>query len=140
MQPGATPIHVDRRGSLVDDAVALYERAYDSDDIHVGAAAPDGFSFRFRAVGDRDVTTGSSAVAARRWGTVSARGDYVLVWATSPGMTIDTGSRDPVQLLPGVPVMYPPRPGLRLRRPPLRPALGALRRLVPRVDRGREAG
>ncbi|WP_217642526.1 hypothetical protein, partial [Curtobacterium sp. MCBA15_013] len=36
------PIHVDRRGSSLDDAVALYERVYDSRDIHIGDAARDG--------------------------------------------------------------------------------------------------
>lgn len=107
MQPEVTPIHVDRRGSLVDDAVALYERAYASRDIHIGEAARDGFAYRFRAVGDQDVTVGTSDVAAHRWGTISPGTDYVLVWATSLGMTIDTDARDPVQLLPGIPVMYP---------------------------------
>lgn len=107
MQPEVVPVHVDRRGSLVDDAVALYERAYDSQDIHIGDVARDGFTFRFRAVGDQDVVMGTSAVAARRWGTIAPGGDYVLAWATSPGMTIDTGAREPVQLLPGIPVMYP---------------------------------
>ncbi|WP_439693834.1 helix-turn-helix domain-containing protein [Curtobacterium sp. SP.BCo] len=101
------PVHVDRRGRSVEDAVALYERVYDSRDIHIGDVARDGFTFRFRAVGDHDVTMGSSVVAARRWGTISPGRDYVLAWATSPGMTIDTGCREPVQLLPGIPVMYP---------------------------------
>ncbi|MFS2029548.1 MULTISPECIES: helix-turn-helix transcriptional regulator [unclassified Curtobacterium] len=101
------PIHVDRRGSSLDDAVALYERVYDSRDIHIGDAARDGFAFRFRAVGDQDVVVGTSDVAARRWGTIVPGHDYVLAWATGPGMTIDTGTRDPVQLLPGIPVMYP---------------------------------
>lgn len=107
MSHDAAPIHVDRRGSSLDDAVTLYERVYDSRDIHIGEAARDGFAFRFRAVGDQDVVVGSSQVAARRWGTIVPGHDYVLAWATGPGMTIDTGTRAPVQLLRGTPVMYP---------------------------------
>ncbi|MFJ7288076.1 helix-turn-helix domain-containing protein [Curtobacterium sp. NPDC098951] len=107
MSHDAAPIHVDRRGCTLDDAVALYERVYSSRDIHIGEAVHDGFSFRFRAVGDHDVVVGTSDVAARRWGTIVPGHDYVLAWATAPGMTIDTGARDPVQLLPGIPVMYP---------------------------------
>jgi AraC-like DNA-binding protein len=102
-----TPTSTDHRGSLVDDAVALYEQAYDSRDINVGAPAESGFSYRLRSVGDPDVTVGTSQVAARRWGTIRAGHEYVLAWATSPGMTIDTSSRTPVQMEPGVPVVYP---------------------------------
>ncbi len=58
-------------GSSVEDAVALYERVYDSRDIHIGDVARDGFTFRFRAVGDHDVTMGSSVAPRARWGTIS---------------------------------------------------------------------
>lgn len=107
MLVSATPTSTDHRGSLVDDAVALYEQAYDSRDINVGSPADSGFSYRLRSVGDHDVTVGTSQVAARRWGTVRPGDEYVVAWATSPGMTIDTGSRTPVQMQPGVPVVYP---------------------------------
>ncbi len=107
MLVSATPTSTDHRGSLVDDAVALYEQAYDSRDINIGAPAESGFSYRLRSVGDRDVTVGTSRVAARRWGTVRPGQEYVVAWATSPGMTIDTGSRTPVPMEPGVPVVYP---------------------------------
>lgn len=107
MPVAVAPISEDRRGSRLDDAVALYEHVYDSRDINIGEPSDAGFSFRFRAVGDQDAVVGTSGVAARRWGTIRPGGDYVVAWATSRGMTIDTGSREPVQLLPGVPVTYP---------------------------------
>lgn len=109
MSPTTTsaPVAVERRGTCLDDAVALYERVYDSRDINIGAPAERGFSFRFRAVGDHDVVVGTSDVAARRWGTIRPGRDYVVAWATSAGMTVDTGSRDPVPLVPGVPLPYP---------------------------------
>ena len=100
-------LNVDRRGLAVDEAVAFYERVYASDDIHIGEPSTDGFTWRYRAVGDDDVTIGTSAVAARRWGTINPRRDYVLAWASAPGITLDTGSDDPIPMLPGVPVMYP---------------------------------
>ncbi|WP_141399186.1 helix-turn-helix domain-containing protein [Curtobacterium sp. 'Ferrero'] len=96
-----------RSGSGVDDCVELFERVYASHDINVGVPGPDGFSYRYRAVGDDQVTAASSTVDARRWGTINAGREYVLAWATVPGMTLDTGGRDPIAMLPGVPVMYP---------------------------------
>lgn len=96
-----------RSGSDVDDCVELFERVYASHDINVGTPVPDGFSYRYRAVGDDQVTAASSTVDARRWGTITAGREYVLAWATVPGMTLDTGGRDPIAMLPGVPVMYP---------------------------------
>ncbi|PZF64253.1 hypothetical protein DEJ33_12580 [Curtobacterium sp. MCPF17_047] len=100
-------VHVDRRGIAVDEAVAFYEGVYSSQDIHIGDAASEGFSWRYRAVGDDHVTVGTSSVAARRWGTIDPGDDYVLAWASAPGILLDTGSSDPVEMLPGVPVMYP---------------------------------
>ncbi|WIE62298.1 helix-turn-helix domain-containing protein [Curtobacterium sp. MCLR17_032] len=99
--------HVDRHGTAVDEAVAFYEHVYGSQDIHIGDAATEGFSWRYRAVGDGDVTVGTSSVAARRWGTIDPADDYVLAWASAPGIRLDTGSSAPVDMLPGVPVMYP---------------------------------
>ncbi|NII40669.1 AraC-like DNA-binding protein [Curtobacterium flaccumfaciens] len=100
-------VHVDRRGLAVDEAVAFYEHVYASQDIHIGEAATEGFSWRYRSIGDGDVTVGTSSVAARRWGTIDPGDDYVLAWASAPGIRLDTGSSDPVDMLPGVPVMYP---------------------------------
>ncbi len=103
----ALPHDVDRRSTSIDEAVAFYERVYDSPDINVGRAVPDGFSWRYRAVGDDEVTVGTSSVGANRWGTVGQGTGYVLAWATAPGLTLDSASRDPLQMQPGVPVMYP---------------------------------
>jgi AraC-like DNA-binding protein len=100
-------VHVDRRGCAVDEAVAFYERVYSSRDISIGQAAAEGFSWRYRVVGDDAVTVGTSSVAARRWGTIEPGDDYVLAWASAPGIRLDTASSDPVDMLPGVPVMYP---------------------------------
>ncbi|MBK0296982.1 hypothetical protein IAE22_34510, partial [Bacillus sp. S34] len=32
---------------------------------------------------------------------------YILAWATRPGILLDTNSLSPLEMLPGVPVMYP---------------------------------
>ncbi|PZE64763.1 helix-turn-helix domain-containing protein [Curtobacterium sp. MCBD17_021] len=100
-------VHVDHRGFAIDEAVAFYEGVYSSHDIHIGEPAAEGFSWRYRAVGDDDVTVGTSSVAARRWGTIEPGDDYVLAWASAPGIRLDTGSADPIEMQPGVPVMYP---------------------------------
>ncbi|WP_146243578.1 helix-turn-helix domain-containing protein [Curtobacterium sp. MCBD17_008] len=100
-------VHIDRRGSAVDEAVAFYERVYSSRDISIGRAAAEGFSWRYRLVGDDAVTVGTSSVAARRCGTIEPGDDYVLAWASAPGIRLDTASSDPVDMQPGVPVMYP---------------------------------
>lgn len=94
-------------GTNVDDAVAFYERVYDSGDIHIGEPADHGFRFRHRSVGNDDVTLSTSFVDARRWGTIEPGRDYILAWASDPGITLDTGSRSPVVMEPGVPLMYP---------------------------------
>lgn len=98
---------IERRGFDVDQAVAFYEQVYASHDIHIGDAVTEGFSWRYRAVGDEDVVVGTSMVAARRWGTINPGRDYILAWASGAGITLDTGTRSPVQMLPGVPTMYP---------------------------------
>lgn len=100
-------VHVDRRGHSVDEAVAFYERVYSSTDIHIGDAVTEGFSWRYRAIGDGDVTVGTSSVAARRWGTIEPGGHYVLAWASARGIRLDTGSSEPIDMQPGVPVVYP---------------------------------
>jgi AraC-like DNA-binding protein len=100
-------LRTDRRGHSVDDAVAFYEQLYSSRDIHIGDALTDGFSWRYRAVGDGAVTVGTSSVAARRWGTIEPGNDYVLAWAAAPGIRLDTDAPEPVDMLPGVPVVYP---------------------------------
>ncbi|WP_066520250.1 helix-turn-helix domain-containing protein [Curtobacterium ammoniigenes] len=97
---------IDRRGIDIDDAVALYEAIYTSDNIHIDRAAPD-FEYRYRAVGDQDVALATSAVRARRWGTIDPGTEYILAWATGPGITLDTASSDPIQMRAGVPMMYP---------------------------------
>ena len=103
----ALPVHTDARGVTIDEAVGFYEHVYASHDIHIGQAAAEGFSWRYRAVGDDALTVGTSAVAARRWGTINPRRDYILAWATGAGITLDTASRSPIQMLPGVPTLYP---------------------------------
>ncbi len=96
----ALPHDVDRRSTSIDEAVAFYERVYDSPDINVGRAVSDGFSWRYRAVGDDEVTVGTSSVGANRWGTVGQGTGYVLAWATAPGLTLDSASRDPCRCSP----------------------------------------
>ncbi|MFK4484829.1 helix-turn-helix transcriptional regulator [Curtobacterium sp. AB7] len=101
------PVHTDARGLNIEEAVGFYERVYASHDISIGQAEPDGFRWRYRAIGDDDVTVATSAVAARRWGTINPGRQYILAWATGAGITLDTGSRDPILMQPGAPVMYP---------------------------------
>lgn len=100
-------VHTDARGRNLDEAVGFYERVYASPDIHIGSAVDDGFSWRYRAIGDEDLTIGTSSVAARRWGIINSDGQYILAWATGPGITLDVGSRTPTVMLPNTPVMYP---------------------------------
>lgn len=99
----------DQRGTNVDEAIGFYEQVYTSQDLHIGRPSRDGFSWRYRLVGDTDLLVGTSSVAATRWGTIGHGQHYVLAWATSPGITLDTGSRDTVQMLPHMPVLYPAR-------------------------------
>lgn len=99
--------NVDRRGTSIDEAVAFYEAVHQSQDIHIGRPGDDGFSWRYRLTGDHDVAIGTSSVGADRWGTVGQSSSYVLAWTTGPGFVLDAGGRDPVPMLPGVPVMYP---------------------------------
>lgn len=100
-------IAADHRGTAVDDAVELFEGVYSSHDINIGSPVADGFSYRYRTVGDDEVSTATSAVAAHRWGHINPGRQYVLAWATGPGMTLDTTARDPITMRPNVPVMYP---------------------------------
>lgn len=97
----------DQHGTNVDEAVAFYEQVYTSQDLHIGCPTRDGFSWRYRLVGDDDLLVGTSTVAATRWGTFGYRQHYVLAWATSPGITLDSDSRDAVEMVPHVPVLYP---------------------------------
>ncbi len=101
------PVAVDRRGTNVDEAVAFYEDVYASQDIHIGKPTADGFTWRYRAVGDDELTLGTSAVDANRWGTIGQHGTYILAWTTTPGIVLDIDTRDAVAMPPNVPVMYP---------------------------------
>jgi AraC-like DNA-binding protein len=101
------PVRIDARGLDIDEAVGFYERVYASQDIHISDADPDAFSWRYRAIGDDELTFGTSSVAADRWGTINPERQYVLAWATGEGMVLDSDSRDPIVMQPGVPVMYP---------------------------------
>ncbi len=102
------PVAVDRRGTNVDEAVAFYEDVYASQDIHIGKPTADGFTWRYRAVGDDDkLTLGTSAVDANRWGTIGQHGAYILAWTTTPGIVLDVDTRDAIAMPPNVPVMYP---------------------------------
>lgn len=101
------PVHTDARGLNIEEAVGFYERVYASHDITIGQPEPDGFRWRYRAVGDDDVTMATSAVAARRWGTINPGRQYILAWATGAGITLDACRRNPILMQPGVPVMYP---------------------------------
>lgn len=103
----SAPVQSDQQGTSVDDAIAFYEQVYSSQDLHIGRPARDGFSWRYRLVGDDDLLVGTSTVAATRWGTIGHREHYVLAWATSAGITLNADSRDAVQMLPHVPVLYP---------------------------------
>ncbi|QCR42732.1 hypothetical protein C1N91_03405 [Curtobacterium sp. SGAir0471] len=96
-----------QHGTVVDDAVELFEGVYSSHDINVGQPVSDGFSYRYRAVGDDRVTIATSAVAAHRWGTINPGRQYTLAWATGPGMVLDADRRDPITMHPNVPVTYP---------------------------------
>ncbi len=100
-------IHVDRSGLDIDEAVAFYERVYSSEDISVGRAVGERFAWRFRAVGDEEVVVATSSVDAPRWGTIGQAPSYVLAWTTRPGLAVDTAGRDPIDMEPGVPVMWP---------------------------------
>ncbi|UBQ02567.1 AraC family transcriptional regulator [Curtobacterium sp. TXMA1] len=103
------PVRRDHHGTNVDEAIAFYEQVHSSQDLHVGRATRDGFSWRYRLVGDNDLLVGTSAVAATRWGTIGQGQHYVLAWATSPGITLDPDSRDAIEMAPHVPVLYPAR-------------------------------
>ncbi len=88
------PVAVDRRGTNVDEAVAFYEDVYASQDIHIGKPTADGFTWRYRAVGDDDeLTLGTSAVDANRWGTIGQHGTYILAWTTTPASS-STSTRE----------------------------------------------
>lgn len=102
-----TPTATEHHGTVVEDAVDLFEGVYSSHDINIGQAVADGFSYRYRAVGDERVTTATSAVAAHRWGTINPGRQYTLAWATGPGMVLDADRRDPITMPPNVPVAYP---------------------------------
>lgn len=101
------PTAVDHHGTVVDDAVEVFEAVYSSQDINIGEAVAEGFSYRYRSVGDGQVATATSAVAARRWGHIDPERQYMLAWATGPGVVLDTDRADPVVMQPNVPVMYP---------------------------------
>ncbi|MBM7801730.1 AraC-like DNA-binding protein [Curtobacterium luteum] len=99
--------HLDRRGLDIDEAVSFYERVYASHDIHISGATRGEFAWRYRTVGDEHVSVNTSAVGARRWGTINPGRQYILAWATRPGILLDTDSSSPLEMVPGVPVMYP---------------------------------
>lgn len=107
MRSGSSTHHpLERRGTDIDDAVALYEQVYSSENIHIDRATA-GFRYRYRSVGDENVSLATSAVDARRCGTIVPGRDYILAWAMGPGITLDTDSDSPIEMLPGTPVMYP---------------------------------
>ena len=103
----STTAHSDRHGTSVDEAVALYEAVYSSQDISIGSPASEGFRYRYRTVSDERVAVATSAVEARRWGTIDPAGQYILAWSDRPGIVVDTDSRHPVEMAVGVPVVWP---------------------------------
>ncbi|MDM7891239.1 helix-turn-helix domain-containing protein [Curtobacterium caseinilyticum] len=105
--PARPTTATEHHGAVVDDAVELFEGVYSSHDINIGRAVEDGFTYRYRAVGDDEVLIATSAVAAHRWGRINPGRQYVLAWATGPGMVLDPDRRDPIRMQPHVPVMYP---------------------------------
>lgn len=55
-------VRSDQRGTNVDEAIGFYEQVYTSQDLHIGRPSRDGFSWRYRLVGDTDLLVGTSSV------------------------------------------------------------------------------
>ncbi|MBM7801380.1 AraC-like DNA-binding protein [Curtobacterium luteum] len=95
----------DVAGSHPDEAVRLYEEAYDG--AGFSATRTDRtFGFRFKVVGDDTMTFRSTRFDGRMSGEVEVRDEYVVMWTAEGGGLVDVG-RDEVAFGPRTPMMFP---------------------------------
>lgn len=92
-------------GTVLEDALRMYEDAYEG--AGFSAARTDRpFAYRFRGVGDDQISFRSSRFDARVRGEVDMQGEYAVMWTADGGGRVDIG-RDEVRLGPGTPMMFP---------------------------------
>jgi AraC-like DNA-binding protein len=92
-------------GTVLEDALRMYEDAYEG--AGFAAARTDRpFAYRFRGVGNDQISFRSTRFDARVRGEVELQDEYAVMWTADGGGRIDIG-RDEAQLRPGSPMMFP---------------------------------
>ncbi|MGN8050224.1 helix-turn-helix transcriptional regulator [Curtobacterium sp. 22159] len=91
-------------GVDLDAAIQMYEDAYDSGGFRANRTERP-FGYRFRVVGDETMTLRSTRFDARMEGEIESD-EYVVMWLTDGGGTIDRG-RQEVSFAPGTPMPFP---------------------------------
>ena len=92
-------------GTDLDAALQLFSDAYDG--AHFSARRTERpFAYRFRMVGDDAMSLRSTHFDAQSAGEASSGDEYVVMWTTDGGGTVDVG-RDEAGFAPGRPVVFP---------------------------------
>jgi AraC-like DNA-binding protein len=92
-------------GTVLEDALRMYEDAYEGAGF-TAVRTDRPFAYRFRGVGNEQISFRSSRFDARVRGEVEMRDEYAVMWTADGGGRIDVG-RDEVRLGPGTPMMFP---------------------------------
>lgn len=98
-------IRLETSGVDLEAAIAMYEDAYDGAGFQADRTDRP-FSYRFRVVGDDTMSFRSTRFDARMRGEIESRDEYVVMWLSDGGGSVDTG-RDEVASAPGAPVVFP---------------------------------
>ncbi|WFR66035.1 AraC family transcriptional regulator [Curtobacterium flaccumfaciens] len=92
-------------GADLDAATAMYEDAYASSGFRAHPTERV-FSYRFRVTGDDTMSFRSTRFDARMQGELESADEYVVMWLSDGGGTVDVG-RQEVAFAPGAPMMFP---------------------------------
>ena len=102
---GDDRVRIEAAGTDLDEAAAVFEQGYNGTGL-VARATELPFSYRHSATGDSDLTLRTSKFYGEISGTVEPQGEHVVQWLSRGRAVLDSG-RDEVEVVAGVPVVFP---------------------------------
>jgi len=100
-----TRLRYEASGTDLGAALELFSDAYEG--AHFRASRTERpFAYRFRMIGDGAMSLRTTHFDARATGQAATGDEYVVMWTTDGGGTVDVG-RDDVPFAPGRPVVFP---------------------------------
>jgi len=102
---GDDRVRIEAAGTDLDEAAAVFEQGYNGTGL-VARATELPFSYRHSATGDSDLTLRTSKFYGEISGTIEPPGEHVVQWLSRGRAVLDSG-RDEVEVVAGVPVVFP---------------------------------